>query len=159
MLYWIEYSPTGNNLVSRMVWHNFTALEPNFYMGNSNVDNDNIRMCVSWKPKDLDQYESCNFFMRRWGKDGDIRLFDGVKHLAEDAMEKTGASEDAEQEKSDETEELKEKFENMKSDPSVWCSLNWMNPSNTKPVGCKIRKISTEKSTSDMPWSTNENTD
>lgn len=149
MLYWVERG-TDNEyvLVSRMIWHNFTEPQPNVLEGNSNAENDNVRICVSWKPKVSDQYESCNFFMRKWGGPDELRAFDGVKHMSPNSDEQTDIPND------ETTEQMKNDFQLMKSDPGVWCSLNWVNTANTEPVGCKIRQIISQGSLEDMPWST-----
>ena len=60
--------------------------------------------------------------MREWDKNGKTKVWDGVKHW----------------------------MQTETSDPKDWCSLNWQNPLNKEPTGCKLR--SQELNKIEQPW-------
>ena len=139
--YWLETDAETDQtkLVCKMTWTNFE--EPTTPEGGENktVDNDNVRIFFNFKPQGSQFYESCNFFMREWNGDGDLKVWDGVKHwtqsaddLVPDVTEVTG-------------DELLFSEPAELIDPKGWCAMNWENEMNTKPTGCKLRSQKIEE--------------
>ena len=73
--------------MAEMVWENFEGPqlpdEDTIQVGelNRKIDNDNVRMCFSWKPVDSEEFQNCNFFIRNWGEESDKKEWDGVKEF------------------------------------------------------------------------------
>ena len=85
MTYWAE----DNKMIAEMVWEQFegpklpTEEEKEANVGelNRKVDNDNVRMCFSWKETGAEKFESCNFFIKNWGDRDTEKTWDGVKEF------------------------------------------------------------------------------
>ena len=56
-----------------------------YQLPNFSTENDNLRMCVAWRPKNstnsTNLFESCNFFIKSWGVSNQTKIFNGVKHF------------------------------------------------------------------------------
>ena len=83
MTYWTE----SGKMITEMVWENFEGPqlpeEDQEVIGelNRKIENDNIRMCFSWKPVESKEFQNCNFFIRNWGEQSDKKEWDGIKEF------------------------------------------------------------------------------